>query len=98
MVVKILLVALMGWMLTSFDTDYTQAQDKPPTKVIYYTVKQGETLWEIGERFYDGSKPFDAWMCDFRKANGFEVGSGRKYLYAGEIVKVVVRDEKSDRK
>ena len=93
MVLKIVLAVLMGWLFTSFDTDYTQAQDKPPGKVIYHTVKRGETLWEIGERYYDGSEKFEVWMSDLRKANGFEIGSGRKYLQPGEVVKVVVRDE-----
>lgn len=90
---KIILAVLMGWLFTSFDTDYTQAQAQKPTKVIYHTVKQGETLWEIGERYYDGSENFEVWMSDLRKANGFEVGSGRKYLHAGEVVKVVVKDD-----
>lgn len=92
MILKIILVALMGVLFSSFDTDYTQARTPASTKVVYHTVKQGETLWEIGEKYYDGSEPFEVWMSNLRKDNGFEVGSNRKYLYAGEVVKVVVKD------
>ena len=96
LVTKILLVLLMGFLFSSFDADYS-VQAQQPQKTILYTVKQGDTLWDIGERYYDNSKSFDEWMHDLRKANGFEVGSGRKYLYPGEVIKikVVATSEKS---
>lgn len=99
LVTKILLILLMGFLFSSFDADYSaQAQQQKPTKTIVYHVKQGDTLWDIGERFYDNSKPFDEWMHDLREANGFGVGSGRKYLHPGEVVhiKVVTSDETAD--
>ena len=72
----------------NFDTDYHYERNQREVRTVCHVVTEGETLWSIGERYYDGRKPLNEWMSDLRKANGFDVGSGRKYLYPGEIILV----------
>jgi nucleoid-associated protein YgaU len=97
MLTKILAVLLMGFLFSSFDFDYNvAARNEQATHTIRHVVKEGETLWSIGERYYDGTRPFDEWMGELRANNGFAVGSGRKYLYPGEVV--VIKTTKGDAK
>ena len=87
MLTKILAVLLMGFLFSSFDFDYdVAARNEQVAHTVRHVVEEGETLWSIGERYYDGSRPFAEWMCELRSSNGFAVGSGRQSWYPGEIV------------
>ena len=87
MLTKILAALLMGFLFSSFDFDYdVAARNEQVAHTVRHVVEEGETLWSIGEKYYDGTRPFDEWMCELRTTNGFAVGNGRKYLYPGEIV------------
>lgn len=84
---KIMLVLCAAAIISDFDLNYNERNQKV-VHTVRHVVVEGETLWGIGERYYDYSVPFNEWMCSLREANGFNAGSGRKYLYPGEIVLV----------
>lgn len=84
---KIMAVICLAALLSGFDLDY-QERNQRAVRTVRHVVTEGETLWSIGEQYYDGRKPLNEYMSDLRKANGFDAGSGRKYLYPGEVVLV----------
>lgn len=90
---KILAAVALALLVSGFDTDYFGKDDKATYKEIRHVVSRGETLWGIGEMYYDGSKPFAEFMCELRNDNGFGVGSGRKYLDIGDVVVVRVKEK-----
>ena len=89
---KIAAVGILALLVSGFDTDYLADKEKPTYRKICHTVQSGETLWEIGEKYYDGSKSFDEFMHELNKANGFGIGK-RQYLQVGETIIVKVKDE-----
>lgn len=89
---KIAVVGILALLVSGFDTDYLADKGKPTYRKIYHTVQSGETLWEIGERYYDGSRPFDEFMHELSKNNGFGIGK-RQYLQVGETIIVKVKVE-----
>lgn len=84
---KIVIAVIIAVLSSGFDTEYHE-RNKNVVRTVHHVVTEGETLWGIGERYYDGSAPLNEWMSALRKANGFDAGSGRKYLHPGEIVLV----------
>lgn len=77
---------LSGWLgLGCFAAKYE-------TTTLQYVVKSGDTMWEIGERYYPDNerRPFNEFMYDFRARNGFAPGSGRKHLQPGEILTITL--------
>ena len=89
---KILAAIALALLVSGFDTDYL-GKGQVAYKEINHVVQSGETLWGIGEKYYDGSKPFAEFMQDLRDNNGFKVGNGRKYLQVGDVVVVRVREK-----
>lgn len=89
---KILAAIALMLLVSGFDTDYL-GKEQVTYKEINHVVQSGETLWGIGEKYYDGSKPFAEFMQDLRDNNGFKVGNGRKYLDVGDVVVVRVREK-----
>ena len=89
---KILAAIALALLVSGFDTDYL-GKGQVAYKEINHVVQSGETLWGIGEKYYDGSKPFAEFMYDLRNSNGFQVGGGRKYLQVGDVVVVRVREK-----
>lgn len=71
-------------------------QTHTPTKYSYvaHVVRNGETLWEIGERYYTKkeSRSFAEFMCDMRNDNGYSVGSGRRFIYPGDTIKIKLEE------
>ena len=60
MLTKILVALLMGFLFSSFDFDYdVAARNEQVAHTVRHVVEEGETLWSIGERYYDGTRPFD---------------------------------------
>lgn len=90
---KIAAVGILALLVSGFDTDYLADKERVTYRKIYHTVQSGETLWEIGERYYDGSKPFDEFMHELNKTNGFGIGK-RQYLQVGETIVVKIEDTK----
>lgn len=84
---KIMAIICLAVLTSGFDLDY-QERNQRAVRTVRHVVTAGETLWGIGERYYDYSVPFNEWMCSLREANGFDAGCGRKYLYPGEIILV----------
>ena len=84
---KIVIVVVIAVLTSGFDTDYHERNENA-VRTVRHVVMEGEALWSIGEQYYDGRKPLNEYMSDLRKANGFDAGSGRKYLYPGEVVLV----------
>lgn len=89
---KILAAIALALLVSGFDTEYF-GENRVAYREVKHVVRSGETLWEIGERYYDGSKPFAEFMYDLRNSNGFQVGNGRKYLQAGDVVVIRVREK-----
>lgn len=92
-VLKIAVIGILALLISGFDTDYLVGREKPTYRKICHTVQSGETLWGIGERYYDGSKPFDEFMHELSKNNGFGIGK-RQHLQVGETIIVKVEDVK----
>lgn len=92
-VLKIAVVGILALLISGFDTDYLASREKPTYRKICHTVQSGETLWEIGERYYDGSKPFAEFMHELSESNGFGIGK-RQHLQVGETIIVKVEDVK----
>lgn len=90
---KIAAVGILALLISGFDTDYLAGREKPTYRKICHTVQSGETLWGIGERYYDGSKPFARFMHELSENNGFGIGK-RQYLQVGETIIVKVEDVK----
>lgn len=90
---KILAAIALALLVSGFDTDYLSKDSQVAYKEIKHVVQSGETLWGIGEKYYDGSKPFAEFMYDLRNNNGFQVGNGRKYLQVGDVVVVRVKEK-----
>lgn len=93
MLLKIAVVGILALLVSGFDTDYLADKEKPTYCKICHTVQSGETLWEIGEKYYDGSKPFDEFVHELSERNGFGVGK-RQHLQVGETIVVKIEDSK----
>lgn len=92
-VLKIAVIGILALLISGFDTDYLADREKPMCRKICHTVQSGETLWWIGERYYDGSKPFAEFMHELSESNGFGIGK-RQHLQVGETIIVKVEDVK----
>jgi hypothetical protein len=92
-VAKIAVVAIVALLISGFDTNYFASKEKPSYRKICHTVQSGETLWEIGEKYYDGSKPFTEFMHELSENNGFGIGK-RQHLQVGETIIVKIEDAK----
>ena len=92
-VAKIAVVAIVALLISGFDTNYFAIKEKPSYRKICHTVQSGETLWEIGEKYYDGSKPFTEFMHELSENNGFGIGK-RQHLQVGETIIVKIEDAK----
>ena len=90
---KIVAVGILALLISGFDTDYLADREKPTYRKICHTVQSGETLWEIGEKYYDGSKPFAEFVHELSERNGFGIGK-RQHLQVGETIVVKIEDSK----
>lgn len=91
---KVLTVALLALAVSGFNAGDLFGKSNTTYHEVQHIVRSGETLWQIGEMYYDGSKPFAEFMYDLKEANGFRIGGGREYLQVGDIVKIKVADQK----
>lgn len=92
-VLKIVVIGILALLISGFDTDYLADREKPTYRKICHTVRSGETLWGIAERYYDGSKPFAEFVRELGEGNGFGIGK-RQHLQVGETIIVKVEDVK----
>lgn len=93
MVLKIAVIGILALLISGFDTGYLVSREKPTYRKICHTVQSGETLWGIGERYYDGSKPFAEFVHELSESNGFGIGK-RQHLQVGETIIVKIEDSK----
>lgn len=84
-------LVVVAMMLSGFLPSRYDSNQPHTTTRERYVVQAGDTFWSVGEAHYDSDKEirsFDEFMHDFRVQNGFEVGSGRKFLHVGETLNI----------
>lgn len=86
-IATILAIAVLGGIAYGVKALYAYTNQPKTVHVYTYTVKKGDTLWDIAEKYKDAGDDVRQEMYEIANKNGFKVGD---HIQPGEKLTIEV--------